>query len=208
MNENISVPAAVKDPLNARELILAYIAKLLNNENPAEPRNTNRVDEAMIYVANLIANGSGGGGGSGLPDVTAEDDGKYLGVDGGAYALVGTPPLKFGNKEVFWVNFIQNPLLADEISCDRTYNEIQAALFDSSKVVFAFYDGYNYRGIAPVLQHFDFLSSTNSYRATYQFFSIEQNPMDNPVLSFRFIDLLPNNSVTKSDTSYTLTPST
>lgn len=133
MSENISVPAAVSDPLNAKELILAYIAKLLNNENPAEPRNTSRVDEAMIYVANIIANSSGGGGGSGLPDVTAEDNGKFLGVENAEWKALAAPG---GNDDVFVVTIEKTDWPVEGISSDKTYSEIKAA-YDNGKLILA-----------------------------------------------------------------------
>ena len=131
MSDNISAPAAVDNPLNAKELILSYIARLLNNENPAEPKNVSRADEVNIYIAKLIAAGSGGGDTPEIPAPTAEDNGRFLGVDSGAYALLSAPG---GSVDVFPVTLTHSTWPAEGYSSDKTFAEIDAA-YKAGKLV-------------------------------------------------------------------------
>lgn len=201
MSENISAPAAVDNPLNAKELILSYIARLLNNENPAEPKNVSRADEVNIYIAKLIAAGSGGGDTPEIPAPTAEDNGRFLGVDSGAYALLAAPPTKFGGKEVFWVTLQENPL-THALSADKTYAEIQTASYDPNKIIYALFPDMVIGGIAPMRAYTAFPSMVSSYRASFQSFG------DNNTMILHAFDVFDDNSVTDTESTYDLTPHT
>jgi hypothetical protein len=68
-----------------------YLSAAANSEEiDMEPRT--REEYYLKQIADNIASG-GGGGGSGLPEVTAADNGKVLGVVNGAWAATKTTPL-------------------------------------------------------------------------------------------------------------------
>jgi len=75
------------------------------------------------------------GGGTELPSVTASDNGKVLGVDGGEYKLVEQSG---GDSDVFVVTFTGS--LSGNLSADKTFDEMEQAAL-SGKVVIGHYDG-------------------------------------------------------------------
>lgn len=77
----------------------------------------------------------GGGGGSGLPPVTSDDNGKVLGVEGGEWGPVDAP------SEFFTVT-VSEIQYNNTITADKTFSEITAAFNAGKPVLMVFMSGW------------------------------------------------------------------
>ena len=95
-------------------------------------------EDAMTWIKQPTS--GGGGGGSDLPDVTAADNGKVLGVVNGNWNKMDNP-----GKEQFVVNLTIDD--AEDLSgtMDKTSNEINAAYRSGKEILFNFtnYSSYD-----------------------------------------------------------------
>lgn len=90
-------------------------------------------------------------GGSGLPSVTAADNGKLLGVVEGEWGKVNGG----SGSDVFAVTFMLN---GDNIVCDKSYDEIKQAV-ESGKFIYGIFLENGYR--TPLI--FDLIEPTEEH---------------------------------------------
>lgn len=119
----------------------------------------------------------GDGIGDKLPPVTAEDDGKLLGVVDGAWDKTHAPSNDFVVTYTPGMSF----------TCDKTYAEIKAA-YDADKIIIAKV-GDNVASFAGVI------SDNRNIRFVY--FLMNSN---NTVAGFRTINHNPDNQITETET--------
>lgn len=105
----------------------------------------------------------GGGGGSGLPSVTAADNGKVLSVVSGAWAAANKSGLVIDNDGVL----------------NKSYNELRA-MFNSGIIpCFVVVDGF----ITRLYQCNKLISDDGEYSAMFSWFNAE-DPTDNGIYYF------------------------
>lgn len=98
----------------------------------------------VSYAMGAAAAG-GGGGGAELPEVTTADNGKVLGVVGGAWDKTENAPYMVATYTATLSPDAESVLDIDSVSCDKTYSELFAQLAAGKPILAAlqlYSDGY------------------------------------------------------------------
>lgn len=113
------------------QVFLAKIAgKDVDVSTLTPPVAISEEEKLMLDIADRIDTIEEGGGGSGLPAVTSDDNGDVLTVVNGAW---GKAAPSGGDSDIFWCPFYWDD---DGYACTRTFAEIVAA-YDAQKLLIA-----------------------------------------------------------------------